>query len=161
MTAAPVNNSSAFIPTTTVFPSDQQELLVRLTSTYAQTATAVNAKESGVYDQSEILNGQQWFDPNNTGNRRQSFRKVFSIGAIAAGATSTTAHEITDLSSYTHIFGTATTTVIDYRPIPYASATAANLQIEINVTAANIVIINGAAAPNITSALVVLEYLKN
>ena len=158
---APVNSIAPFLPTSIYFPEEFKEFRVDLLAIYRNIANTVNARQISVFDLTEFLTGEQWFTDGNPQTKRQTYRKCFSIGAIAAGATSTTAHGITNVTSYTRIEGTAVTAVVDYRPIPYASATAVNQQIEIRVDATNITIINGAAAPNITSAIVVLEYLKN
>ncbi len=160
MTTAPVNNQSQLLPTSTVLPEDPKELLISLTTQYTRVATNINQKPSGIFETSENLNGEAWFNPGNTQVRRQTFRKAFNLGAIAAGATLTTPHGITSITSFTAIGGTCVTAVPDYRPIPFASATAVTNQIEIEVNATNLVIINGATAPNIVSAIVVLEYLK-
>lgn len=160
MTFAPINSLQAYLPTTRVFTKDPTEMRNTLTDVYTEIANAVNIRDIALYDQSEIINGQQYFFPNNPQRKRTAYRKVFSIGAIAAGATLNTAHGLTNVSIYTRIYGTCITATPDYRPIPYVSTTL-NQQISIRVTATNIVIVNGAGAPAITSGIVVLEYLKN
>ena len=168
MSLAPVNTQTQFLPTTTVFPREFDEFNIRMTTIYTQMAQNINNKESGLFEATELLNGQQWFQVPGTQQsvgqsevRRQAFRQVYSIGAISAGATSTTAHGITGVTSFTNIQGTCVTSQPDYRPLPYVSTVALNQQISLTVDATNITIINGAASPNITSAIVVLEYLKN
>ena len=89
------------------------------------------------------------------------FRLVVPFGAIATGATLSITHNIQSLVQFTHIYGTCITAVPDFRPIPYASATLVTNQIEVKVTPTQVVIINGATAPNIASGMIVLEYLKN
>lgn len=161
MTTAPVNQVSPLLPTTTVLPKDQDELLVRLTTNYTQVAQNVNLKEIGIYETSEIISGQQWFNTDDPNMRRPVFRKVFSFGALAAGAVATIPHGIVGFTSFTALYGTSVTIVVDYRPIPFASATLITDQIEIEADTTNIYVTNGATAPNITSLLVVAEYLKN
>ena len=163
MTFQPANSNAVFLPTTIQYPKDQDELLSRLNKAYEDTATRLNAKQIGIFDLIEFLTGEQWYTAGNPQVKRQTFRKAFDVPTpgIATGATYTQAHGITGETAFTHIYGTCVTDVVDYRPIPYASATAVNLQIELKVDATNITIINGAAAPNITSAIVVLEFLKN
>lgn len=157
--SAPSNSSAPYLPTTIFFPEDFQQMRIKLLSTYTNIAVNVNSRQFGIYDLTQNITGQQWFVSGDPQSARQTFRKVFSIGSIAAGATSTTAHGITNMTAFTNISGTAVTAVIDYRPIPYASATAVNQQIEIKVDATNITIINGAASPVLTSSIVILEYL--
>ncbi|NJL55092.1 hypothetical protein HC928_07805 [bacterium] len=161
MSYQPENTESPFLPTTMYFPNKEEELLNRITKFYTDVSSRLNIKQIGIFDLFENLSGQQWFTVGDPQTKRQVFRTVFQIGAIATGATSTTPHGLSGFTAFTHIYGTCITDVVDYRTIPYASATALNTQIQLAVTATNIVIVNGAAAPNITSAIVVLEYLKN
>ena len=160
MTFLPSNSLSPFLPTTQVFPENLSQRLIVLTDNYTSFAQSINQREIGTYETVEQLNGQQFFNMTNPERKRFGYRKVFSIGSIAAGATSTTAHGITGINSFTQIYGTATTAT-DFRPIPFSHVTAVNQQIEIRVDTTNITIVNGAAAPAITSAMVILEYLKN
>jgi hypothetical protein len=161
MTFSPNSSLGPYLPTSTFFPNDFDEFRVKFLELYRNISNSVNTRQIGVFDLQEFLTGEQWFTTGDPQKKRQTFRRTYSIGAIATGATLNTAHGLTGVTAFTHIYGTCVTDVVDYRPIPYVSATAVNLQIEMNVTATNIVIINGAAAPNITSGIVVLEYLKN
>lgn len=163
MTFAPINSLSAFLPQNIAFSNDPKQFLIQITKLFSDVSRYMNLREICVYDLTEIPTGEQWFNATNTQVKRDGYRQVYNIGPIAAGATSTTAHGITGYSTlnFTHIYGTCITVVVDYRPIPYSSVTAGNQQIELKVDATNITIINGAAAPNITSAIIVLEYLKN
>lgn len=161
MTSSPANTLSPYLQTSVWFPEDFQQFRIKFLELYRDISSNVNIRQIAIFDLQEILSGEQWFTAGNPQKKRQTFRKVFSIGAIAAGATLNTAHGLTGVTAYTHIYGTAITDTPDNRPIPYASVTAVNQQIEMNVDGTNIIIINGAAAPNITSAIVVLEFLKN
>lgn len=122
----------------------------------------VNTKEGSLYLPQEIANFMKLYgsstDPQTF---RNGYRKLFIIGAIAAGATSTTAHGITSLTQIIHRSGEAITAVPDFRSIPYASATLVTDQIQLTIDGTNIVIVNGATAPNITSAVVWFDYVKN
>ena len=161
MTSAPINSLAAYLPTSRVFRvEDDRELVYVLNSSYTDIANSVNVREIALYDQLEGLTGQQFFSADPM-VKRQTYRTVYSIGAIAAGATLNTAHGLVGVTAFTRIYGTCVTDVVDYRPIPYVSVAATNQQVQIRVLGANIEIINGAAAANITSGIVVLEYLKN
>lgn len=155
------SNPAPYLQTSTYFPENFEEFRIKFLEDYRNISNAVNVRGISLFDLTESVSGEQWFTAGNPQVKRQTFRKVYSIGAIAVGATLNTAHGLTGVTAYTNIMGTAITDVVDYRPIPYSSASAVNQQIEINVTATNIVITNGAGAPNITSAIVVLEFLKN
>lgn len=161
MTFSPASSSAPFQPTSTFFPEDFEEFRVKFLEVYRDLANNLNTKEIGIYDLQEFLTGQQWFTTGNPQKKRQTFRRVYSIGAIAAGATLNTAHGLTGITAFTAIYGTAVTDAVDYRPLPYVSTVALNQQVSLTVDATNIIIVNGAGAANITSALVVLEFLKN
>lgn len=161
MTFGPTNSIGPYLQQNVTFSEDEEQRLLQHTSVNANVARAVNLREISIYQLSEISNGQQFFTAGNPQSNRYAFRKVFNIGPIATGATSTTAHGITQETIFTRIYGTCVTDVVDYRPIPYSSTVALNQQISLTITGTNIVIVNGAASPNITSCIVVLEYLKS
>lgn len=162
MTFAPVNSNAFYLDPSIIYPeTNDQQFKEVLREAYYKTASCVNGREISIYPLNEIINGKQYYTVGNPQKFRQVYRKCFDIGAIATGATSTTAHGISSITEFVVIAGDCVTDVVDYRPIPYASATAVNQQIEIRVTATNIIIVNGAASPNITKCSVTLEYLKN
>lgn len=156
----PVNNQSSFLPTTTVYPTDQAELLIRLTKNYADTANLLNIREIGIYEIIEILTGEQWNNPGQPTNRRQAFRKIFIFGAIVAGANLPITHGISTFTSFTNIYGTVNTAIPDARSIPFADVVLITNQIAIKVNKTTATIYNGSTAPNITNGLLILEYLK-
>lgn len=159
MTFSPANSQAFKVIENVTFSKDQGQFLLQLTDLYQKLATSTNAKDIGTYETVELLNGQQYFGANPQ-TKIQIYRKCFVVGAIASGATSNIAHGIT-FTKLTRAYGTCITAVVDYRPIPYVSATLITDQIQMRVTATNIVIVNGATAPNITSGTIVLEYQKN
>ena len=162
MTYQPFNTKTAFLPTSRVFPEDASERIITHTSVYTDTANAMNIREISIYeDEQEILTGQQWSIPGNTSKKNYVLRKVIYFGAIVAGATLTVAHGIPNLVECTLIHGTCITAVPDFRPIPYADTANVTNQISILVTPVNLVITNGATAPNITSGKAVIEYVRN
>ncbi len=165
------HNRQPFLITSRFFPTDGDRLSPVLNKTYIETAQAVNAKVNGSYEPIEVITGEKWFEDTIQGEqivRRQTYRKFFRFGAIAAGATLNILHEILELDEFTKIYGTCQTDFPDFRSLDYASATAVTEQIELKVTNdlpplpldQNIIIINGATAPNIVRGIVVVEYLK-
>lgn len=149
----------SFLITAETFPKDMGQLLIKMTSLHTDIANAVNVREIAIYqDGQAVLTGQQFSVPGSSQQRNQVFRSTYYFGAIAAGATLSFAHNIIGLVQLTHAYGTCVT-AIDFRPIPYSSTVALNQQISLRVTATNIEIINGAGSPNITSGIIVLEYL--
>ena len=168
MTFQPINSNAVFLPTTIQYPKEPEELIKRLNKAYEDTATRLNVKQIGVFDLQEFLSGEQWFTSGNPQTKRQTFRTVYSIGAVTAGGpTVTVAHGITGFSTltFTHIYGTGITTTPGVSgfyqvPLPYASA-GANLNIDLKVDSTNIYLIASAGGFSLSSAIVVLEYLKN
>lgn len=162
MTYQPVNSKTAFLPTNEVFPKDEGQRLIKLTSNYTDISQAVNVREISIYqNQQPVITGQQFSDVGTNQVKKYTFRNMFYFAAIASGATLTIAHHITGLVQCTDIHGTCVTDVVDYRPIPYSSATLVTDQISVLVTATDVVITNGATAPDITSGIIILEYLLN
>lgn len=159
MTYAPANSKTAYLNTAEVYPDDESELLVKLTSLHTDVANAINIREISLYqDGQAMLTGQQFSVAGSNQAKRTSYRKVFYFGAIVAGATLNIPHGITTLVQLTHAYGTCVTAA-DFRPIPYTSTVAAGQQISLRVTPPNIEIINGPGCPDIISGIVVIEYL--
>lgn len=136
-------------------------------SLYLKRSTdSLNTKEGALYNQIEQANFQQWFPTSSSGNNssslvfRNGYRKVFNVVPIASGVTFSFAHGITGLAKLTRMWGGCKTATGAFLPIPYASATAVNQQIEIKADATNITIINGAGQANLTEVSIVIEYLK-
>lgn len=161
MTYAPINSESPYLPVSLKFDDKFDVLIPQLLRMYSSIAYRLNNREISIYDLQERITGQKWTDSTNLQTPKETFRIVLEFAAIAPGATLNIAHGINTIAQFTKIYGTCITATPDFRPIPYASATAVNQQIEVNVDAANVNIINGAGAPNISSGLIVLEYLKN
>ena len=140
-----LNNTGIYVKPYQNFDVPQEQLRIVLTDQNIKLANAINVKDTGIYDLIELVNNQLFFNSSNAQAFRNCYRKCFELDAIAAGASTTINHDITNNP--------------DYRPIPYSSSTSTNA-IEINVTSTQIYVANGATAPNIVSGIVVLEYLK-
>lgn len=152
-----------YLVTSRQFPVDNGAILQpELVKSYIDIAQAVNVRTIGIFESTQIVTGERWFSVSATdaNAKRQSYRQVYPFEAIAAGATLVIPHGITGITSGTRIYGTCVTDVPDFRPIPYASNTANN-NIELKVDNTNITIINGSSSPNITSGIIILEYLLN
>lgn len=160
MTFSPANALSAFLPINQTYSEDDSQFLIQITNRDRDIARYLNIRQIGIYDLTENLTGQQF--PGSTPQvKRQTFRIVFQFGAIAPGAILSIPHGLTGVTSYTHIYGTAITNVVDNRPIPYTNVTLVTNQISVLVDSVNVNVTNGSTAPAITSGLIVLEYLKN
>lgn len=164
MSFLPVNSEAPYLPTTQVFPEDESQRLIVLTENYSSLARGINQRTIGNFSTEEVVTGNKYFDPSNFQITRGSYRKSFELAATAAGATTNIAHGITGVNSaitFVEIGGNCLTATPDNRPIPYTSVSALTAGIEIKVDGTNIVVTNGSTAPNITSGLITLEYLKN
>ena len=123
---------------------------------------AVNAKDVGIYDTNEVLSGQSYFDADRQDNR-PVYRKIVDFGTLknAAGNTQI-AHGLDATWSYkfTNIYG-ATSDAANkiYLPLPYASATAADI-IELYVDDTYVNITVGKDRSTFTTTYLVLEYLE-
>lgn len=158
----PVNNNigSTYVPQFFSYELDEKVAKSEMTRRDTQLATSINYKENGITETVETQNGQQFYgNPDNIQKKRYAFRKAFTIGAIAAGGTTTAPHGITGITIVTHVYGGVVTDTPDFRGLPHASVTA-NANIEVIVTATNYTINNGAGGPNIVSGILVIEYLK-
>lgn len=160
MSSLPSDSLGSYLPESVTLPDDQKERDQVLKDLFESTARMVNRKDTGSYEEVEQLTNQQFFGATPQ-EKRYVYRRVYDIGAIAAGATLNTPHGLTNVTEYVRMYGTCVTAVVDYRPLPRVSMVNINQQISLDVVGVNIVIINGAGSPNITSGLVVLEYLKN
>ena len=149
------------LPISFEFPLEQDEFRNTVDNTYKRIANSVNTKVGGLYPLQEIAAFKQYYTANDPFVFRNVYRKIFSFGAIAAGATLLIPHGITTFTEMTVIEGHCITDIIDYRPIPYVSNANVNQQISIRVTSTDIVIVNGSGAPNITQGTAILEYVKN
>jgi len=156
---AELNTLGVYVKPYQNFQVDEEQLRILLNTINQKTASAVNLKDTGIYQTIEQVNSQTFFNTVNPQQVRNAFRKCFVVPAIATGATGTINHGITGMTIFTRIYGTCITDVIDYRPIPYSAITTTD-NIEMNVTSTQIVIANGSTSPNITDGIVVLEYLK-
>lgn len=161
MNFLPVNTyGNNYIPTFRDFQQDDENLRLLLSTSYTEIANSVNIKENGVYDLVEVQNSQQFFNLTTPSKKRFAFRILVLFGAIAAGNPSSVAHGVKGITMCTHIYGTCITDIPDFRPIPHASVTA-NANIEVIVSSTTVTVNVGAGSPNVTSAMIVLEYLKN
>lgn len=154
--------SRQFLAEYEIFPSVKEERFhTKLVKIYQEIALRVNERQIGTYDKIEVNAGQRFFGSSASSVKRDVLRTVYEIsGPIAAGTTSNTAHGLSNVNFYTNIYGTIQTSVPDDRPLPYVDAAVIGNQVSLTATGTNIVIVNGAGAPQIDLAIVVLEYVK-
>jgi hypothetical protein len=169
-----------FVPTTPVFDvqslqgkdlssSEFIQFMVALTQRINLISIQLNAKDIGLYQLTEILNGQQFF-PNpalssttaQSPTQRPVLRTVVNFGALPNAATKSVPHGITfdATTSFTRIYGTATFPSTSAIPIPYSSTVNINQNISIVIDATNVNITTAMDYTNFTICYVILEYIK-
>jgi hypothetical protein len=149
-------NQSPYLRTSRNIPFDQQALVVELTNIYIDIASKVNARTIGLFPTERFaVNGESWFLTQD--QRQQGLRQVYpftAAGNIAHGL------NFSSISAFTKIYGTFTDGT-NWYPLPYVDVVAANNQVNIYVTATNIVITaGGGSPPAITSGIAVLEWIS-
>lgn len=166
-----------FLATTPIFDvgdlQDQQqarELIIRLTQKINDIIISLNLKDTGYYIQGTFVNGQSYF-PNpaltattpQTPIFRQVFRKVFLFPQLPNAGTIVMAHglTITNMFTFTRIYGVAndTTAPFNYAPIP--STTAAGNIIFVGVDAVNVYIETNFNATNYDQAYAIIEWIES
>jgi hypothetical protein len=165
-------NTGAYVPTTNVWDVSQlyevevnspefKELLVRLYQNINNIALVLNTKSTGYYIDQEFVSSKLFFNPTSNDPQllRNGFIKSINTGALAAGITAVN-HDIVVTDTFTWMFisgaATDTGTLVGY-PLPFASAAGNN--IEVTVTATQVVIDNNSGV-TFTDSQVTLEYCK-
>jgi hypothetical protein len=155
--------SSPFLPNFRQFPVDDPDNLKKqLVTFHTQTNTAVNQRTIGSFSlhttgaQDSAPNGERWFPTSGQQSLRNGFRLVVQV---ADGSLSVN-HNITQINQVTRLYGAFQDGSGNWWPLPYVDVVAANNQINVKVTATQIVVTKGAGSPpSISSGVVVLEYL--
>lgn len=152
-------NQVAYLQSSREFPEDPKQLNYMLNKSYIDTANAVNARTIGIFPVNRsAITGESWFIEKN--QRQQTLRQVYPFGAIAAGTGITIPYKVSGFVQFTRIYGTCFTDLPDARPIPHAAVIAnGNISVRIDTVNFNIVISVGAASANVTSGLIVLEWM--
>lgn len=166
MTYAPANTQTSYIPNDIIIPEEDDELRRMLDDTFRRIIDAVNDKDIGYYNTVECVNGQRWFDANNTQYLKNGYRKVIDFGALPNTAAKNVAHGITTNvnTRFTRIYGCATdpagAAINQAIPIPYIDPNNLANGIQLDVTAANVTITTAANYAAYTTCYVVLEYIQ-
>ncbi len=156
MTFNPTSSIAPFLQTSVFFPEEFDEFRVKFLQLYRDISNCVNTRQISVFDLQEFLTGEQWSTSGDPQKKKQTYRTIYYF----SDASLTFAHNITNLTLTTHIYGSFTDGT-NFYPLPYVSSVAIANQIQIVVTPTNIVVTKGGAAPAITNGVIVLEYLKN
>jgi hypothetical protein len=166
MTFDPANSLAPYLQTSVFFPDEFDEFRVKFLALYRDISSNVNVRQIGVFDLEEFLTGERWPTIGDPQKKRQTFRIVIRLGALAAGTTNIIPHGITGIIEFTHIYGTGLTTTASgggFRsvPLPYVNVTATANQIQIEADPTNVFVVLGAGGFSLSSGFIILEYLKN
>ena len=150
----PINQSS-YLRTSREYPEEAKELVLELSKTYIDVASAVNTRTIGLYPTTRpAINGDSWYLSGNV--KQQGLRQVYQF--TAAG---NIPHGINNLilSQIVDCYGSWNDGTNSYGVI-FGSNVSISGQVSAYVTSTNIVIVADAGAPAITSGLVVLEWIS-
>lgn len=146
------------------FPQDIGLLTRELNKMYTEISQVVNFKTNGIYELTQTNTSNSWFSTGNIQDKRQSFRTVYTVDALANTGTVTIPLGFTVISATTfvNIYGTAESDTISTPLTPWIMGTpndAPYLRIDRAASQINIITTTG----NWTgfSAIVILEYLLN
>jgi len=163
----PANANQSFVPNDLIIPDDWPEANLILTDYFRTVIDALNDKEIGQYNTTELVTGQNWFTPGDATKLRYVYRKVINFGALPNAGTTSVAHGITTTQNtiFTRIYATATdpgaTTTTAALPIPFVDPNTLANGIQIDVDATNVNITTAANYSAYTITYVVLEYIQN
>lgn len=164
-TPSPINSQGAFADASIYLPDDLQELVLKLTDTLRDDATAINAREIGLYDSVERITGSLMYS-SNAQVLRPVFRRTVNFGALPNAAVKSVAHNIAISGNFEFlkILMTATNPAAVGAapfaiPIPY-STEIVNGDIQLDVSLTNIIVTTAIDYSAFTKSSVILEYVK-
>jgi hypothetical protein len=164
-----VVNQQPYLRTSRNFPTEIDQLCVEVNRSYVDIATKMNDRTISIFPTNQsAINGEQWFFNNQ---KMQGLRQVYQFGAISPGTELDIPTNITTgILMYTRIYGTVITTngtggKPDNRPLPYVDPSNVTVSMAVLVGlvsgAQQIRVVLGAAAPPVSSGIVVLEWISN
>jgi hypothetical protein len=161
MTFDPAFSFGNHLPEQIDFSDNEEDMLIELKKTLEDHAKMINRKDTGQYEETEVLINQTF--PGVTPQEKRSvFRKTINFGALPNAALKQVAHNLTNFATiiFTKIYGAATNPGVQGIPIPYSDTALVGNQIELSVTATNIEITTAINYSAFTSCYVVLEYFR-
>ena len=150
-----VINQVAYLRTSREYPEGSKELVLELSKTYIDVASAVNTRTIGLYPTTRpAINGDSWYLSGNV--KQQGLRQVYQFtvaGNIAHGISNLIPSQIVDL------YGSWTDGTNAYGLI-FGTNTSISGQVSAYVTPTNIVVVMDAGAPSIVSGTIVLSWIS-
>lgn len=159
MSVNPLDSFSFQLEENIEFANDLNDLRWQLKDFVNANAIATNARDIGIYNLKEIIIGQKYFssDPQKF---KDIYRIVIDTGQLPNAALKQVAHNLSDVNGnwfFTRIYGTASTTVPVFIPMPNAGST---YPVEIWIDTTNVNINTSVDLSSFTSSIIVLEYYK-
>lgn len=149
------------LPLDTDLEGNEKDFKGILSNFLRRTANTVNTKTGGLYQPIELSNSEQYFTPSNPQKQRNVYRMTVDFGALPNNTTKSVPHGINFTSEFTatRIYGASTDAdSLLYIPLPYASASGADIELLIN--ASSVTIITNSDRSNFIITYVVIEYCK-
>lgn len=160
MTYQPTNTVAPFVDETVYFPTDYEQFLLKLTDTYRDTATCVNLREIGAYEQQERVTGSTLFNATNIQRVRPVFRKVINFGALPNATSKSVAHgiNVTSTFQFLKMYGVGNNPAATGATVYAVSIP--NNESKIELTQTNVIVTTTANYSAFTVCAIVLEYVK-
>jgi hypothetical protein len=150
------NNRVPYLRTSRKFPTEIKQLTLEIDRSYIDIANAVNNRTIGIFPSNESgVTGESWYIYNN--QKQQTLRQVYVFTSTASINHNIT---VTTISQFVRCWGSYTDGTNSYG-LFWATNVAIAGQITFYITPTQIVFSPDAAAPALTSGVVVLEYLSN
>lgn len=146
----------------TDFPDNFEDFHELFDREYKKLTDAVNSKEGALYLPQELATFQKYYDPGDSLETRNVYRKLIIFGPLPNAATKRVQHNIVfnNVTRLTRLYGAATDpSGIKFIPLPFSSPTLSNnVTLELNAT--DILITTAANFGNYTEVTVVVEFIK-
>ena len=158
----------SYIPVYDVVPEKWDDARAFFTEHLKKISNAINVREIGWFLDDELLSGKQFIPSLNSsagasasGNFRSVLRKVIDCGTLPNTGTKTVPHGISIDGNFTliQLYGSSTDP-IGLLSFGLGNAAAAPNQVQLFLTATDIILVTGSDRTNFTRTYVVIEYLK-
>ena len=149
-----VINQVSYLITTRSFPRDVENLVIELSRTYIDIASAVNVRTIGLFATKPSITGESWYLTKN--QKQQGLRQAYSFTT-----TNPLPHEIdlANISRITRCYGEYTDGTNWYGLINGTNIAIAG-QISFYLDPTNINFLIGASAPALKSGTIVIEWIS-
>jgi len=151
-------NQTPYLRTTRSFPQDPQALQVEVDKSYLDIANVVNARTIGLFPTGRpAINGEAWFLQGN--KKQQGQRQIFQFSD--SNLIFNLGPDINSVTNFTRIWGTFFDGTY-WQTLPYVDVTNVTNQINVKVSATQVIITKGGGSPpSMSKGLLILEWIVN